>query len=207
MVHATSPPASASPSPAATTAAAAPAAVAAAAAPAAAAALKNPCVACQEREAVNLWIPCGHHGHCPGGSAGAGWLADSARKGCPCWQLRAPAVHVLHAASASNHAVVQLALCPATPSLSSPSAADCLPDSMPLPEKLAQFPKCLTCSTAAQYYIRWVRRYDSMPRQHHSISCCSGLLIRRVACCQHARKAAALVVVGCWDGCCFCDLA
>ncbi|KAL4854820.1 Apoptosis-inducing factor 3 [Chlorella vulgaris] len=115
LVPATFPPASASPSPAATTAAAAPAAlaaaaaaspaaaaeaapalVAAAAAPAAAAALKNPCVACQEREAVNLWIPCGHHGHCP----------------------------------------------------------ECLPDSMPLPEKLAQFPKCLTCGTAAQYYIR-----------------------------------------------------
>jgi hypothetical protein len=68
--------------------------------------------------------------------------------------LRVPAVHVLHAASASNHALVQLVSYPLNTSPSSPAASECLPDSMPLPDKLAQFPKCLTCGTAAQYYIR-----------------------------------------------------
>ncbi|EFN52421.1 hypothetical protein CHLNCDRAFT_138919 [Chlorella variabilis] len=94
-------PSAAAPAPAAAApaaAAAAPAAepAAAAAAPAAAPPVKNPCVKCKQRESVNIWIPCGHHGHCP----------------------------------------------------------ECLPDSMPLPDKLAQFPACLQCGKAASYYIR-----------------------------------------------------
>lgn len=64
-------PSAAAPAPAAAApaaAAAAPAAepAAAAAAPAAAPPVKNPCVKCKQRESVNIWIPCGHHGHCPG---------------------------------------------------------------------------------------------------------------------------------------------